>query len=92
LLEARWIAQSEAYRRDADVAAVRAMILARVGETDTALPDVERALAGPSTVTAPLLRLLPYWDPIRSDPRFQALLVKYADPEARSVRRTHQRS
>jgi TolB-like protein/DNA-binding SARP family transcriptional activator len=84
LLEARWIEQSEAYRRDADVAATRAEILARVGETDAALADVERALAGPSTVTAPLFRLLPNWDPLRNDPRFQALLVKYANPEART--------
>ncbi len=81
--EARWLAQSEGYRKDADVACMRGLILAGIGETTTALADVERALAGPSTVTAPLLRLLPNWDVIRADPRFQALLVKYADPESR---------
>ena len=82
LREARWIARSEAYRRNPDVAAERAQILARLGETDAALADLERALAGPSVVSASLLRLQPYWDPIRNDPRFQALLVKYANPEA----------
>ena len=77
LREVRWLAQSDAYRKDGDVAAVRAEILATVGETDAALTDVGRALAGPSTVTIHVLRLCPSFDPIRNDPRFQALLVKY---------------
>jgi TolB-like protein/tRNA A-37 threonylcarbamoyl transferase component Bud32/Flp pilus assembly protein TadD len=82
LREARWLAQSETYRVHPDVAATRAEILARVGETDAALADLERALVGPSRVTAPMLRLSPNWDPILADPRFQALLAKYADPVA----------
>jgi tetratricopeptide (TPR) repeat protein len=80
LREALWLAQSDAYREDADVAAVRGEILGRLGETDAALADVERALARPSTVTAPLLRLLPNWDFMRGDRRFQVLLAKYANP------------
>jgi tetratricopeptide (TPR) repeat protein len=83
LREARWIAESEKYHRDPDVAAARAEILARAGETDAALSDLERALIGPSHITAPWLRLTPSWDPILANPRFQALLAKYANPEAR---------
>ena len=58
-----------------------AMILMRVGEIDSALPHIERALAGPSTTTAPYPRLATDWDPIRNDPRFRALMAKYANPE-----------
>jgi TolB-like protein/DNA-binding SARP family transcriptional activator/Flp pilus assembly protein TadD len=84
LREARWIAKSAAYHQYPDVAGVRAEILARIGETDAALADLERVLVGPSYATAPSLRLFPNWDPILVDPRFQALLAKYADPEART--------
>jgi len=80
LREARWLALSDGYRADADVAAARAAILVRVGMTDAALVDLERAVAGPSTFSAPLLRLLPNWDVFRVDPRFQAMLSKYANP------------
>ena len=83
LREARWIAGTEAYHKDPDMAAARAWILAMAGETDAALADLERALVGPSTTTAPMLRLFPNWDPVLANPRFQALLAKYANPEAR---------
>ena len=83
LREARWLARSDEYRADGNVASQRAAILVRVGMTDAALVDVERALAGPSTISAPLVRLLPDWDVFRADPRFQALLAKYADAEPR---------
>jgi len=81
--EAHWLQGRDAYRQDRDWAMGVALILMRVGEVDSALAQVERALAGPSTITAPYLRLQADWDPIRNDPRFQALLVKYADPQAR---------
>jgi DNA-binding SARP family transcriptional activator/TolB-like protein/Flp pilus assembly protein TadD len=80
LREARWIAATEQYRSDPDVAANRALILALAGETSAALTDLERALVGPSTVSAPMLRLFPSWDPILVDTRFQALLLRYAEP------------
>ncbi len=69
-----------------DAAEARAIILARLGESDAALDEIERQLAGPSKLTVPMLRLDPRWDPIREDPRFKALLVKYANPEEWAVR------
>jgi TolB-like protein/DNA-binding SARP family transcriptional activator/Tfp pilus assembly protein PilF len=81
LREARWLQESDAYRQDRDWAMGVATILMRVGEVDSALPQIERALAGPSTTTAPYLRLAPDWEPFRTDPRFQALMAKYANPE-----------
>jgi hypothetical protein len=57
--------------------------LTRVGEVDAALAEIGRLLAQPSLLSVGELRLSPAYDPIRHDPRFQALLVKYARPEAR---------
>jgi Flp pilus assembly protein TadD len=85
LREARWLQTSMLYRRDATfgplVAERRAFILAQAGETDAALDEIERLLAGPSILSVHTLRLDPRWDPIREHPRFKALLVKYANPE-----------
>jgi TolB-like protein/DNA-binding SARP family transcriptional activator/Flp pilus assembly protein TadD len=81
LREARWLQQSDAYRQDRDVALGVGLILMRVGQVDSALPHIERAFAGPSSSTAPMLRVFTEWDPFRRDPRFQALLAKYANPE-----------
>jgi serine/threonine-protein kinase len=81
LLEARWLQQSPRYHDDAiDGAAVaenRAQILAQVGDAGAALGDLERVLSQPSVVSMHKLQLDPRWDPIRNDPRFQALLKKY---------------
>jgi serine/threonine-protein kinase len=82
LREARWLEQSVVYRNDAFfgpmVAHRRAKILAQAGEVDAALDEIERVLAGPSWhFSVHTLRLDPRWDPIRDDPRFQALLEKY---------------
>ena len=82
LQEALWLRQSAVYRTDAydgpRLAADRARILAQAGDVGGALSEIDLLLARPSEVSVHTLRLDPLWDPIRDDPRFKALLVKYA--------------
>jgi serine/threonine-protein kinase len=49
----------------------------RVGETDAALDHLNQALARPSgmAISSAMLKLDPFWDPIRNDPRFAQLLA-----------------
>jgi serine/threonine-protein kinase len=55
----------------------RAMIFAQLGMADEAVAELEPLITGPSWTSAHLVRLDPRYDPIRSDPRFQALLHQY---------------
>ena len=55
-----------------------AQIYAWTGETDQALQLIDRSLSTPNGVTVPSLALDPMWDPLRDDPRFQALIDRYA--------------
>ena len=54
-----------------------AQIYAWTGESDEALQLLDRSLNTPNGVTVPSLRFDPIWDPLRSDPRFQALIDRY---------------
>jgi TolB-like protein/Flp pilus assembly protein TadD len=54
-----------------------AQIYVWTGENDQALELLDRSLNTPNGVTLPFLRLDPMWDPLRSDPRFQALIDKH---------------
>jgi TolB-like protein/Flp pilus assembly protein TadD len=54
-----------------------AQIYCWTGEKEQALQLIEHSLATPNGITVPLLTLDPVWDPLRSDPRFIALLKKY---------------
>lgn len=53
-----------------------AIILAWVGEPDLAMDQLEAAATIPSLVSYGLLKLHPQWDPLRGDPRFEALVAK----------------
>jgi tetratricopeptide (TPR) repeat protein len=55
-----------------------AAIYAWTGENDQALRLLDHLLQTTNGITVPLLKLDPSWDPLRKDPRFQALIDKYA--------------
>jgi TolB-like protein/Tfp pilus assembly protein PilF len=57
---------------------VLAQVYAWTGEKDQAFQLVEHSLTTPNGVTVSILKLDPIWDPLRSDPRFQALIDKYS--------------
>jgi tetratricopeptide (TPR) repeat protein len=60
------------------ITASLAEIYTCVGEHDEALRLLDHLLQTPNGPTIPVLKLDPVWDPLRNDPRFQALIDKYA--------------
>jgi TolB-like protein/Flp pilus assembly protein TadD len=60
------------------ITASLAEIYALTGETDEALRLIDHLLNVPNGLTVPALKLDPAWDPLRKDPRFQALIDKHA--------------
>jgi len=58
--------------------AALAQIYAWTGESDEAFRLLDHLLSIPNNLTIPMLKLDPAWDPLRKDPRFQALIDKYA--------------
>src|SRR5213082_173912 len=54
-----------------------AEVYANVGENARAIELLDGLLSRPSPVTVALLKLSPAWDPLRKDPRFQALIDKH---------------
>jgi len=55
-----------------------AQVYTMVGQPGEAIAVLDDQLSRSGSRTAHTLRLEPAWDPLRSDPRFQALLTKYA--------------
>ncbi len=80
--EARWLERFDHYPADrysSGSEGLRARIMARAGDPDAALVLADRILARPSLFSVQELRLSPDFDRIRSDPRYRALLRKYAN-------------
>jgi TolB-like protein/class 3 adenylate cyclase/Flp pilus assembly protein TadD len=55
-----------------------AMIAAWVGERDLACEQLAIAVRPPSPLTYGHLKLLPHWDPLRGDPRFEKIVASLA--------------
>jgi serine/threonine-protein kinase len=49
-----------------------------VGEEQAALDQIEYLLTNPSWISTPYLKMDPRWNPLRDNPRFQALLEEHA--------------
>ena len=52
----------------------RARVLAQIGEVDTAINTLPHLLEVPGGITPGDLRFSLFWDPLRKDPRFTALI------------------
>ena len=61
--------------------AYSAMIAAWVGNKDLACEQLAIASRPPSTVSYGQLKLLPHWDPLRGDPRFEKIVASLAPKE-----------
>jgi serine/threonine-protein kinase len=55
-----------------------AMIAAWVGNKDLACEQLAQVTRAPSTVSYGQLKLLPFWDPLRGDPRFEQIVASLA--------------
>ena len=58
-----------------------AVIAAWVGEKDFACEQLAIAVRPPSNVTYGELKLMPWWDPLRGDPRFEKIVTSLAPKE-----------
>jgi serine/threonine protein kinase/Tfp pilus assembly protein PilF len=55
-----------------------AMIAAWTGDKDLACEQLAIAIRPPSTLSYGQLKLLPFWDPLRGDPRFEKIVASLA--------------
>jgi tetratricopeptide (TPR) repeat protein len=61
-----------------------AMIAAWIGDKDLACEQLAIAVRPPSTLSYGQLKLLPFWDPLRGDPRFEKIVASLAPQEEAS--------
>jgi serine/threonine-protein kinase len=59
-----------------------AMIAACVGDKDLAFEELDNIIRLPNPLSYGGLKLFPWWDPLRSDPRFEKLLEEAKQPVA----------
>ena len=57
-----------------------AEVYACVGEHEKAIDLLDGLLSRPSALTVAILKVVPIWDPLRTNPRFIELLKKYGGP------------
>ena len=57
-----------------------AMIAAWVGDKDLACEQLASLIRGPSDLSYGQLKLMPFWDPLRGDPRFEKLVEEAKQP------------
>jgi TolB-like protein/Tfp pilus assembly protein PilF len=62
-----------------EIATGVAEVYAILGDNDRVIEVLDGLLTRPSGITAQGLKVNPIWDPVRADPRFQALIEKYGD-------------
>jgi eukaryotic-like serine/threonine-protein kinase len=62
-----------------------AMIAAWVGDKDLACEQLAIAIRNPSDLSYGQLKLMPFWDPLRGDPRFEKLVEEVKQPVALSA-------
>jgi hypothetical protein len=59
-----------------------AMIAAWLGDKDLACKQLASIIRRPSSLSYGQLKLLPFWDPLRGDPRFEKLVEESNQPFA----------
>ena len=59
-----------------------AIIAAWVGDNDLACDQLATVIRGPSDLSYGQLKLMPWWDPLRGDPRFEKLVQEAKQPVA----------
>ncbi len=60
-----------------------AMIAAWIGDKDLACEQLAIAIRGPSNLSYGQLKLMPFWDPLRGDPRFEQIVASLAPNETK---------
>jgi hypothetical protein len=65
-----------------DIVKYLAMTAAWVGDKDLACEQLAIAIRGPTNLSYGQLKLMPLWDPLRGDPRFEKIVASLAPKAA----------